>query len=173
MRLLRIPVPGAGASAAGKVDAVPGGPAGVDKGSDAATGTPAGVATGEADAVEATGPDADGVASAAESADNPTVNVSRETSSEFDTPIGAAAERAMRVLHTTHDPLKPPHQRRVFTIANQKGASVRPPPPSTSRRPWRSKDSRHWLSISTRRATRAPHSGSPIVSRAPHRHTRC
>ncbi|BDN85345.1 MULTISPECIES: ParA family protein [Mycobacterium] len=124
MRLLRIPVPGAGGSAAAKVDAEPGGAAGVDKGSDAATGTPAGVATGEADAaeaVEATGPDADGVASAAESADNPTVNVSRETSSAFDTPIGAAAERAMRVLHTTHDPLKPPHQRRVFTIANQKG----------------------------------------------------
>src|ERR1700757_2447402 len=29
-------------------------------------------------------------------------NVSRETSDESDTPIGAAAERAMRVLHTAY-----------------------------------------------------------------------
>jgi chromosome partitioning protein len=49
------------------------------------------------------------------------VNVSRETSNEFDTPIGAAAERAMRVLHTTYPPLRRPHHRRVFTVANQKG----------------------------------------------------
>ncbi|WP_243632750.1 ParA family protein [Mycobacterium uberis] len=49
------------------------------------------------------------------------MNVSCETTDELDTPIGAAAERAMRVLHTTHDPLRrPPHQR-LFTIANQKG----------------------------------------------------
>ncbi|WP_408632402.1 AAA family ATPase [Mycobacterium basiliense] len=61
------------------------------------------------------------LASAAETAHNPTVNVSRETSTEFDTPIGAAAERAMRVLHTTHEPLHRPQQRRLFTIANQKG----------------------------------------------------
>ncbi|OBI44275.1 chromosome partitioning protein [Mycobacterium kyorinense] len=48
-------------------------------------------------------------------------NVSRETSSEFDTPIGAAAERAMQVLHTTHPRLQRPANRRLFTIANQKG----------------------------------------------------
>jgi chromosome partitioning protein len=48
-------------------------------------------------------------------------DVSRETMTEFDTPIGAAAERAMRVLHTTHQPLRPPASRRLFTIANQKG----------------------------------------------------
>ncbi len=48
-------------------------------------------------------------------------NVSRETAAEFDTPIGAAAERAMRVLHTTYPPLRRPARRRVFTIANQKG----------------------------------------------------
>lgn len=53
----------------------------------------------------------------------PTVatNVSRETPDEFDTPIGAAAERAMRVLHTTYPPLRRPSHRRVFTVANQKG----------------------------------------------------
>jgi chromosome partitioning protein len=49
------------------------------------------------------------------------VNVSRETSTDLDTPIGAAAERAMRVLHTTYEQLPRPRQRRVFTIANQKG----------------------------------------------------
>jgi chromosome partitioning protein len=48
-------------------------------------------------------------------------NVSRETSDEYDTPIGAAAERAMRVLHTTYAPLRQPRHRRLFTIANQKG----------------------------------------------------
>src|SRR6185437_8420444 len=48
-------------------------------------------------------------------------NVSRETEAEFDTPIGAAAERAMRVLHTTYPPLRRPARRRVFTVANQKG----------------------------------------------------
>jgi chromosome partitioning protein len=47
-------------------------------------------------------------------------HVSRETS-EFDTPIGAAAERAMQVLHTTYKPLRRPRYRRLFTIANQKG----------------------------------------------------
>jgi chromosome partitioning protein len=47
-------------------------------------------------------------------------HVSRETS-EFDTPIGAAAERAMRVLHTAYKPLRRPRHRRLFTIANQKG----------------------------------------------------
>lgn len=51
----------------------------------------------------------------------PAPNVSRETSSEFDTPIGAAAERAMQVLHTTHARLQRPVDRRLFTIANQKG----------------------------------------------------
>ncbi len=50
-----------------------------------------------------------------------TGNVSRETSEEFDTPIGAAAERATRILHTTYPPLRRPRHRRVFTIANQKG----------------------------------------------------
>ena len=38
-----------------------------------------------------------------------------------DTPIGAAAERAMHVLHTTHPRLPRPARRRLFTIANQKG----------------------------------------------------
>lgn len=52
---------------------------------------------------------------------NPALNVSRETSTDFDTPIGAAAERAMRVLHTTEEPLQKPRQRRLFTVANQKG----------------------------------------------------
>ena len=47
-------------------------------------------------------------------------HVSRETS-EFDTPIGAAAERAMQVLHTAYKPLRRPRHRRLFTIANQKG----------------------------------------------------
>jgi chromosome partitioning protein len=50
-----------------------------------------------------------------------TANVSRETSDDFDTPIGAAAERAMRILHTTYPPLRRPDHRRVFTVANQKG----------------------------------------------------
>lgn len=48
-------------------------------------------------------------------------NVSRETPDEFDTPIGAAAERAMRVLHTTYPPLRRPRHRRILTVANQKG----------------------------------------------------
>ncbi|WP_073880731.1 ParA family protein [Mycobacterium paraffinicum] len=48
-------------------------------------------------------------------------NVSRETADEFDTPIGAAAERAMRVLHTTYPPLRRPSHRRILTVANQKG----------------------------------------------------
>ncbi len=47
-------------------------------------------------------------------------HVSRETS-EFDTPIGAAAERAMQVLSNSHQPLRRPHHRRLLTIANQKG----------------------------------------------------
>lgn len=51
----------------------------------------------------------------------PPANVSRETADEFDTPIGAAAERAMRILHTTYPPLRRPKHRRVFTVANQKG----------------------------------------------------
>lgn len=62
-----------------------------------------------------------GVSSAARAAYGPAENVSRETPSELDTPIGAAAERAMRVLHTTHEPLRRPAHRRVFTVANQKG----------------------------------------------------
>lgn len=47
--------------------------------------------------------------------------VSRETSEQFDTPIGVAAERAMQVLHTTHTNLPRPRHQRVFTVANQKG----------------------------------------------------
>lgn len=38
-----------------------------------------------------------------------------------DTPIGAAAERAMRVLHTAAGTLPTPPHRRVLTVANQKG----------------------------------------------------
>src|SRR5262249_10855977 len=56
-----------------------------------------------------------------QAADADLENVSRETSDEYDTPIGAAAERAMRVLHTTYPPLRRPRHRRVFPIANQKG----------------------------------------------------
>jgi chromosome partitioning protein len=48
-------------------------------------------------------------------------NVSRETAPEFDTPIGAAAERAMQALHTAYQPLRRPRNRRLLTIANQKG----------------------------------------------------
>jgi chromosome partitioning protein len=58
---------------------------------------------------------------APETAEAALADVSRETSDEFDTPIGAAAERAMRVLHTTYPPLRRPSHRRVFTVANQKG----------------------------------------------------
>ncbi len=47
-------------------------------------------------------------------------HVSRETS-DFDTPIGAAAERAMQVLSHSYQPLRRPRHRRLFTIANQKG----------------------------------------------------
>ena len=39
----------------------------------------------------------------------------------IDTPIGAEAERAMRLLHTTYGLLPRPARQRVFTIANQKG----------------------------------------------------
>jgi chromosome partitioning protein len=38
-----------------------------------------------------------------------------------DTPIGAEAERAMRLLHTAAGTLPRPARQRVFTIANQKG----------------------------------------------------
>lgn len=50
-------------------------------------------------------------------------DVSRETwpAGETDTPIGAAAERAMKVLHTAAGQLPRPQRRRVFTVANQKG----------------------------------------------------
>ena len=53
-------------------------------------------------------------------------DVSRETWDDIndpvlDTPIGAAAERAMHILHTTHARLPRPSRRRVLTIANQKG----------------------------------------------------
>ena len=50
-------------------------------------------------------------------------DVSRETwdADPMDTPIAAEAERATRVLHTTHPHLPRPGRQRVFTIANQKG----------------------------------------------------
>ena len=76
--------------------------------------------------------------------------VSRETShsasgwpNDPDTPIGAAAERAMQVLHT-NGTLPRPVERRVFTIANQKVGWARRPPPSTSRLRWRCTGSRFW-----------------------------
>lgn len=49
--------------------------------------------------------------------------VSRETwaGGDADTPIGAAAERAMQVLHTAAGQLPRPAHRRVLTVANQKG----------------------------------------------------
>jgi chromosome partitioning protein len=53
-----------------------------------------------------------------------TEDVSRETWSradETDTPIGAAAKRAMQVLHTAAGQLPRPPRRRIFTVANQKG----------------------------------------------------
>ena len=53
-------------------------------------------------------------------------HVTRETwagasDPDTDTPIGAAAERAMQVLHTATGQLPRPAHRRVFTVANQKG----------------------------------------------------
>lgn len=48
-------------------------------------------------------------------------DVPRETIPESDTPIGAAAERAMKVLHTAYEPLSRPSKRRLFTVVNQKG----------------------------------------------------
>ncbi|MEI6251249.1 MAG: ParA family protein [Mycobacteriaceae bacterium] len=51
-------------------------------------------------------------------------DVSRETwahTADVDTPIGAAAERAMKVLHTAAGQLPRPARRRVLTVANQKG----------------------------------------------------
>ena len=52
-----------------------------------------------------------------------TRGVSRETwsGSDIDTPIAAAAERAMKVLHTAAGQLPRPRRRRIFTVANQKG----------------------------------------------------
>ena len=54
----------------------------------------------------------------------PATNVSRETwpvIAPDETPIGAAAERAMRVIHTSHPMLPRPRSRRTLTVANQKG----------------------------------------------------
>ncbi|BBY63968.1 ParA family protein [Mycolicibacterium helvum] len=51
-------------------------------------------------------------------------DVSRETWSapnDYETPIGAAAQRAMQVLHTVAGQLPRPVRRRVLTVANQKG----------------------------------------------------
>jgi chromosome partitioning protein len=51
-------------------------------------------------------------------------DVSRETwvpTDDMDTPIAAAAERAMRVLHTAAGQLPRPARRRILTVANQKG----------------------------------------------------
>jgi chromosome partitioning protein len=51
-------------------------------------------------------------------------DVSRETwnaPNDYETPIGAAAERAMQVLHTVAGQLPRPRRRRVLTVANQKG----------------------------------------------------
>ena len=51
-------------------------------------------------------------------------DVSRETwvpDEDTDTPIGAAAERAMKVLHTAAGQLPRPARRRIFTVANQTG----------------------------------------------------
>src|SRR4051794_4708767 len=49
-------------------------------------------------------------------------SVSRETwTGDVDTPIGAAAERAMHVMRGTHPQLPRPGRRRIFTVANQKG----------------------------------------------------
>ena len=45
----------------------------------------------------------------------------RQSAADIDTPIAAAAERAMQVLHPAAGQLPRPRRRRVFTIANQKG----------------------------------------------------
>ncbi|MBV9091724.1 MAG: ParA family protein [Mycobacteriaceae bacterium] len=63
---------------------------------------------------------ADSVDTPRSSVDTPADSVGRQIDS-VDTPIGAAAERAMHVLHTTHSRLPRPARRRLFTIANQKG----------------------------------------------------
>lgn len=58
-----------------------------------------------------------------QSGSSSSTDVSRETwtsPGDSDTPIGAAAERAMHVLHKAKHLPRPQH-RRVFTIANQKG----------------------------------------------------
>ncbi|ULP36902.1 ParA family protein [Mycolicibacterium rufum] len=52
------------------------------------------------------------------------VDVSRETwnAQEIDTPIGAEAERAVRLMHAATEGLLPkPARQRIFTVANQKG----------------------------------------------------
>ena len=55
--------------------------------------------------------------------DAPAPEVSRETwesAVDFDTPIAAAAQRAMQVRHASRQLPRPP-RRRTFTVANQKG----------------------------------------------------
>ncbi|HZQ31839.1 MAG TPA: ParA family protein [Mycobacterium sp.] len=44
-----------------------------------------------------------------------------DSTDTVDTPIAAAAERAMHVRHATYPSLPRPSRRRVFTVANQKG----------------------------------------------------
>ena len=57
-------------------------------------------------------------------AEEPTPDVSRETwgTHDVDTPIGAEAERAVRLMHAASEGLLPkPARQRIFTVANQKG----------------------------------------------------
>jgi chromosome partitioning protein len=51
----------------------------------------------------------------------PTPPESWADEAELDTPIGAEAERAVRLLHAAQGHLPRPRHQRVFTIANQKG----------------------------------------------------
>src|SRR5689334_16802965 len=57
-------------------------------------------------------------------AEEPGADVSRETwgTHDADTPIGAEAERAVRLMHAAAEGLLPkPARQRIFTVANQKG----------------------------------------------------
>ena len=78
------------------------------------------------------GPDSDPTGVQPPVTPDPPADVSRETwqrgtggawtdDARFDTPIGAEAERAVRLLHTAKGRLPKPSRQRVLTIANQKG----------------------------------------------------
>lgn len=74
-------------------------------------GKPAGASKGSTDAVSRETWDGQAAAPAA----------AWSNAAVSDTPIGAEAERAMRLLHTRHGQIPRPFRQRVFTVANQKG----------------------------------------------------